>query len=213
MDKTPSTLIRIVLDTSALRKDPRLKGGGFEALARLAEAEHIQIYIPDIVAREFRSAPLSVAEAFTEARKALAKLRRLVPEDVQTRVSAFESDLGNDFTKILETTASIFDNWIKRAGAQIVPVADRHGRKVLDRYFDGELPFRTVKARQDLPDAFVLEAVIDLAEDGPLLAIISDKLLSEAAAQIENVTVYRDAKSIIESDSFSDLRRDRKSVV
>jgi len=121
-------------------------------------------------------------------------------------VVAFESDLGDEFAKIQETTASRFDNWIKRAGAQIVPVADQHGSKVLDRYFYGKLPFRSAKARQDLPDAFVLEAMVDLAKDGPLLAVIHDKKLSEAVAQIERVTVFRDAKSVIESDSFVALK-------
>src|SRR5712691_8677884 len=93
MNKASFTPIRIMLDTSALRRDPRLKGGGFEALARLAEAGYVQIYIPDIVAREFGSAALNVADTFAETRNALAKLRRFVPEDAQARVSAFESDL------------------------------------------------------------------------------------------------------------------------
>jgi hypothetical protein len=206
MNKASFTPIRIMLDTSALRRDPRLKGGGFEALARLAEAGYVQIYIPDIVAREFGSAPLNVADTFAETRKALAKLRHYVPEDAQARVSAFESDLVADFKTIQETVASRFGHWVKRTGAQIIPVADQHGRKVLDRYFSGEVPFRTAKARQDLPDAFVLEAIMDLAQDGPLLALISDKLLSRAAAQNEKVTVYTDAKSLIESDGFADLR-------
>jgi rRNA-processing protein FCF1 len=200
--------LRVALDTSALRRDPRLRGGGFEALARFAEAGYVEVFIPEVVAEEFKTAPLGTAEVFASARKALSDLRRLVPDEAQARVAAFEDDLAGEFAKIEKAARSIFEHWVKRTEANVVPTGTTHGRRALTRYFKGEPPFRGPKARQDIPDGFVLEAIIDLVAEGELLVVTSDKRLAAAAAAIPDVTVFSDTKALIESDHFDDFRQD-----
>jgi hypothetical protein len=83
-------LARIAIDTSIFRRDPRLRGGAFEAIARLAEAGYIEILIPEVVAKEFTSLPTDKAQAVAGLRKALSDLRRAAPEDFVATIDQFE---------------------------------------------------------------------------------------------------------------------------
>ncbi len=44
----------------------------------------------------------------------------------------------------------------------------------MDKYFAGTLPFCSVKARTDIPDAFIVETILDLASQGELFAVADD---------------------------------------
>src|SRR4051794_11608505 len=107
-------LIRVAIDTSVLRRDPRLAGGGFEALARLAEADHVEIFIPDVVAQEFVSLPAEKAEAVTTLQKALTILRRAAPESFSSPIDSFEAEVLAEFKGVEATAKQVFDEWVKR---------------------------------------------------------------------------------------------------
>ena len=51
--KTLMSTIRVAIDTSIFRSES-LSAGPMEALARFAEQKHIEIFIPYVVAEEYR---------------------------------------------------------------------------------------------------------------------------------------------------------------
>jgi len=117
-----------------------LRGGGFEALARLAEAGHIQVLIPEPVAREFVSLPTDKASAITGLRKALADLRHALPDEFARTIEKFEGDVSTQIQEIETAAESVFRAWIERTRAEIVAPGENHAQTVLDKYFDGDSP-------------------------------------------------------------------------
>jgi rRNA-processing protein FCF1 len=73
--------IRIVLDTSILRRDPTFRSGPVEALSRFAEAGYVDVYIPQVVEEEFKLLPSSRIEALDGLKTTLKKLRKNSPEE------------------------------------------------------------------------------------------------------------------------------------
>ena len=138
--------------------------GAFEALSRFAESGYVDILIPDVVAEEFTSLPADKAQAVAGIRKALTELRRGTPDDFAPTIEKFESDVAEEFRRIDADAEAIFTNWRARTQAKLIDVGDDHARRVLAKYFDGQLPFKSRKSRADFPDAFIVEVLTDLAE-------------------------------------------------
>lgn len=198
--------IRVAIDTSILRRDPRLRGGGFEALARLAEAGHVDIFIPEPVAKEFVSLPTDKATAVGGLRKALSDLRRAMPDEFAQTIESFDDGVSAQIQGIEAAAESVFKAWVARTGAEIVESCADHGQRVLEKYFEGRPPFKTRKSRGDFPDAFIVEILADLASDEPLLVATGDKRMAEALASRQNITVFEDLRSLLDADDFDDVK-------
>jgi len=199
-------LIRAALDTSIFRRDPQLRGGSFEALARLAEAGYVDIFIPEPVAREFVSLPTNKASAVSGLRKALSDLRRTMPDAFAQAIESFEGDVTAQIKEIENSAESVFNAWVTRTHAELVGPSGDHAQRVLDKYFEGKPPFKTRKSRADFPDAFIVEILVALAREEPLLVATADKPMADALAGRDNITVFEDLRSLLDSDEFEDVR-------
>lgn len=198
--------VRVALDTSIFRRDPRFRSGALEALSRLAEARYVRILIPDIVAREFTSLPADKAQALAGVRKALTDLRRSMPDDFTTVIEQFQNNIAEEFHRIEAEAAALFKTWVDRTGADMIAPGSGHAERVLAKYFDGALPFKSRKSRADFPDAFIVEVLADLATDDELVVVTADLRMAEALMSSPHITVFSDLKSLLESEIFGELR-------
>jgi hypothetical protein len=203
--------IRVAIDTSVFRRDPRLRSGAFEALARFAESGYVEILIPDIVAKEFTSLPVDKAQALAGSRKALADLRRRTPDDFAPIIDKFEADVAEEFRRIEVETEATFGAWLARSNATLNSTGGGHTERVLAKYFAGERPFKSKKSRADFPDAFIVEVLADLAAEKELFVVTADKRMADALQDTPKVTVVQDLKSLLESDDFNKLRSEVES--
>jgi hypothetical protein len=200
--------VRVTIDTSALRADSRFRRGPTEALARYAEAGYVDIVLPKVVADEFvtpRSETVKTLEAF---RHALREVRLPLSEELQNELDTLESKVANEFENVAAVAKQQLSTWAKRTRAVIVDVGPDHATRVLNKYFGGVPPFGKIKARDDFPDAFIFEAIVDLAVSDEILVVAGDKRLASALASQPRVTVYPDVRSLLEADEFDDLGSD-----
>jgi PIN domain len=200
--------VKVAIDTSTLRSDARLSSGPMEALARFAEKGHVEILIPSVVAGEFTSKPSAKIESLEELHKTLKKLKYNVPSDLHVIIAEFETRIAEEFDRLEAVAKQRFTEWQKRTGAKIVQPAADHAARVMHKYFAGTLPFGSVKARTDIPDAFIVETILDLASQGELLAVADDGRVAEALKKIPVITVFKSIKNLLESDEFEEALAD-----
>jgi hypothetical protein len=88
------------------------------------------------------------------------------------------------------------------------PIHASHGSRVIEAYFAGGPPFKEPKRRDDFPDAFLWQAVHDLAEaHRPLYVVSADKTLLNAARGIEGVVAHDSLEEFITSEPFQIVLR------
>ena len=196
--------VRVVIDTSTLRSDARLSSGPMEALARFAEKGYVEILIPYVVAQEFTTRPSSKIESQSELHVTLKKLKQNVPKDLHVPIAEFQTRIADEFDKLESDAKQRFTEWQTRTGATIVNPGSDHAMKVMAKYFAGVLPFGSVKARADIPDAFIVEAILDLASKGQLFAIAKDDRMLRALQNLPNIKVFTNIKKLLESDQFDE---------
>ena len=199
---------RVAIDTSILRGDAGLSGGPMKALTRFAANGHIEILIPSVVAREFTSKPSPRIEAMEELRKTLKNLKKTAPSELHTKIADFEKCVENDFDRHETIAKHRFAEWEKRTGATILLPAADHASRLIEKYFSGTLPFGSPKARTDIPDAFIVEAILDLSLQGPLLALAHDGRVADALRTNPGIKVFKTTKALLESEEFEDAMGD-----
>jgi hypothetical protein len=200
--------VRVAIDTSALRRDARLSSAPMEALARSAEKGHVEILIPYVVAKEFTTTPSSKIESLAELRKTLKNLKQNLPSELHAFVAEFETRTAGEFDALEAAAKHRFDEWQARTGAIIVQPAADHAAKVMEKYFAGAPPFGSVKARTDIPDAFIVEVILDLASQDPLFAVAEDSRVADALKKAPDITVFKTIRKLLVSDEFAEALAD-----
>ena len=205
-DVTEKTKIRVALDTSALRT-ASLSSGPFEALARLAEAGYVEVFIPEVAVSEFNTLPSKKQEAKASLTGTVKTLKKALPSSHHDSITELEAKILKTFDDFEETAKVNLAKWMERAQATVIPVGADHGKAVIDKYFTGTPPFKAVKNRNDFPDGFIVEAILEVTGDG-LLVSADDEGVKRALADTPNIEIFDSVADLLDSDFFDDLKSD-----
>jgi hypothetical protein len=94
-----------------------------------------------------------------------------------------------------------FRKWLENIKGEINPIKDHHGKRVAEAYFEGKPPFKRPKNRDDFPDAFIWETIIDLLGTVDVLHVISnDSGMINACKNIDGILLYESLDAFIKSD-------------
>ena len=196
-------MVDIVLDTSVYREDPWRKKVDFVTLSRLLKAEKVRLHVPYFVKYEVVTflSQYYFLRHLDNIRKAIKDIKRnLRSEDVAFIVN-FEQEY-NAIRERLKNYAMIeFDNWLRDNKAIVHEISDSHGAKVTKDYFEGNLPFREAKKRDDFPDAFIWQVIVDLLTNVQSLhVVVKDNGLRRACDATQGITTYSSLQEFLSSD-------------
>ena len=166
----------------------------------LAERSQIKLYIPAVALGELKS---QIAEGIKNTGielEALSALEKLAPSQLRPNANQIVL-LLSEFVAAIEKAAHVkLENWIRVSNVHVLDIKPTHTLAVFESYFSGGAPFKDVKSRDDLPDAFIYQATKDLATElGELLVVVRDSNLATHIKKIEGVKVYEDIHSLQES--------------
>ena len=92
-----------------------------------------------------------------------------------------------------------FDEWIRLTRVIEYPIAPDHVFRVTDNYFQGAPPFKGVKNREDIPDSFIWQTVVDIVKvHNPLHLIVHDGALFAAAEKYTGLIAHKTLDEFIE---------------
>lgn len=196
-------MVHVVIDTSILRQDPARRKASSKALEQLCRTNLVTLHLPEMVKREFLTHRIpELSASFGKVLGDLSKVKRLdLAAESELELSAMSERVAEMKGEYEDKVEAEFEEWLGVIGASQVVVAPDHTAKVLDGYFSGAPPFAKVKNRQDIPDAFILEAVRDVAaERGDVHVVAADGALSTACAEISGVVVHNSLDDFIDLD-------------
>jgi hypothetical protein len=196
-------MINVVLDTNILHEEG-LSSRKMQLLQRLIEANHIELFIPEIVMREYVTK--KTYDSLKELQDAHVKLESL------KKNMARGSDLYLKVDDAQEIMLSIrdgletkiwadFDKWIIDFSVSILPFKTECMKEVIDNYFTGGGVYRKPKHRDDIPDAIINSSITELlADKKSLTVLIKDGVFKTHLSSINNVTVFDSLPSFLELD-------------
>lgn len=200
-------MIHVVLDTTVYRADPKREKAAFRALSRLASAQEVTIHIPEVVRREFIS---QQKEQYSQHLQILLREMRTLarcslPDSLRDFLDATTDRVKSAGSQLETFSEQEFGDWVKNVSAVVHPIADSHGERVVDAYFEGTPPFRRPKNRDDFPDGFIWQMILDLTRSyDPLYVISSDQGMLDACKDADRVEAFGGLGGFVSSTPFQE---------
>lgn len=149
--------VTLVLDTNILRQEG-MSSRNMQMLFRLTESGEVDLFLPDIVCREFISQKtLEVQEQAHKCLTALGEIGKQVgsKSKIQNDLKDLRIKLNALVTSAAEEIEGGFKGWLLSSKAKLLEFKASDMVTVLDDYFAGSGVFRRPKHRDDIPDAIV----------------------------------------------------------
>ncbi len=109
------------------------------------------------------------------------------------------------------STAS-FRRFFDEAGFELVKITQDHAELAFSCYFAGVTPFKSIKARNDIPDGFVFAAMAEIAKrEGRAYCLCKDSELAKALSLLNGVKVLSSVDLLMREPDLVTLRDNLES--
>lgn len=197
-------ILHVSIDSSILRKDRGLDKKDMAFLKELAKLKLVKIHIPWFVYKECTTQNVNeIIKELDAADNHLSDLaKKGLHKDDEIQYKKIRKDIEKQKKRVQASVESVWEEFITDTGAILYPFDPKTSVNVFDSYFTGNAPFRELKARADIPDAFIFETLIQIAKENKLHFICEDKGLRGSAGSIKNVSVYVSFDDFFKSTEF-----------
>jgi hypothetical protein len=163
-------------------------------LAARAREGKLQIYVPWIIHQEIVTGIRDQVEELTARKQLDAGLSEIAKGSATlTSLAALESAVRETRERLYTETKTRYEHWLRSSQAEILPLTIEETTAAWQAYFAGTTPFRRVKSRSDLPDAFAFQALVALSEKvGEVHFIVEDKPFRDGLAGVPNLSCHKD---------------------
>lgn len=200
MGQKAASLPRVLLDSSALRS-AGWKSAAVASLLELARNDQIELIVPQMAYDERRT---QWRDDYAKKIKDSIRHIRSARQD-----SLIDSVISNALSEAIAKLEAVSDaeaasvrlaNAYFANGAKVEPIGPADAGVVMANYLIGAAPFSDVKARKDIPDAYIYEAVKRYADiENPATFVTGDENLAVAVRAIGGVAVFTDLSELMEA--------------
>lgn len=184
----------VVLDTNILREDPGREKAGFKQLLAKISKDQYKLYIPYLVKMEFITYQAAETKKkinnFNNSLKYLEeKLSLKIEQDVLDKISDYKNRINNNF-----------DQWADKNNIIIGEFEEKHSKNVIDDYFSGNPPYKTIKSRKDIIDSFIHHDILSLSITASHTYFISnDSCLQDSLSDVSRLTIFKSIDAFLNS--------------
>ena len=192
-------MINVVLDTNILHQAQNFSSTGMKKLISLSSKKIIQLHIPEVVLNEFTSQKEEECKNLIfEQEKTLNKLSKIAYSRTEySIISRMSTDFLNIKNSLMKSFNKQVTDFAKMTNLIIIKNDLNDLTFMWNLYFAGELPFKAVKNRADIPDCFIYLAIKKIQAPH---VICHDNTL-KAALEKDNVSVYESIDDFINKNN------------
>ncbi|MFK5894592.1 MAG: hypothetical protein QM504_15330 [Pseudomonadota bacterium] len=183
----------------------------FNVVNILSIAKLMTLHVPYVIEREFQTQQREIYSKDLD--KSLAGLtslsNKLLSDDISDKINNIKNQLTKEKNNVLSDSENQFISWLKSINANRLPLCIKQAQSALDSYFDGKPPFKSIKKRDDIPDGFIYQSVMLLAEEATQIHVVSDDNNLRAALDSDrSVFTYKSLPEFIESKLVQDALKE-----
>lgn len=204
-------LIHVVLDTNIYRNNPSRDNLHFKALEKLSKAGVIRLHIPYVVMREFQTQQREIySKDLMKAISGLSGLsRKLLDADILDKLKALKNELDNESENILSNAENQITHWANDIEANLYPLCLDQTNAALEAYFQGSPPLKSIKAREDIPDSFIVQSIYKLnGENNGIHVVAGDGKVRDAFINEDTINTYDSLSGLIETELIQNELKD-----
>lgn len=208
-------MIKLVVDTNILHQEG-LSSGRMQLLKKLIDIEFVKLYIPELVKNEFitkkshTTTDLLIKSA-NNLKSAINNFESTV--DFKEELQHIEDSIRENVEKVNEKIASEYNDWEVnfRVTELLFKPEDIH--EVMSDYFSGKGVYRSVKSRDDIPDAMINTCIEQLiSEVGNVTVLVKDGVFKKHIQTNTSVTVFDGLSDFLKTEAVEALTNKAHAV-
>ena len=205
--------MKVVLDTNVYTSDKARNRQEFTTLGNLCMTGHVELVLPFIVKREFETQlDVDATELVTKFERASKRLAGgPIPEDIRADLDSVIAKVKTRKDEVVGSYKGSFSAWLQKHAVIELELAETQAMAAMKSYFVGGPPFKSLKNRDDIPDAMIYQSLIDLASQEPLVFVSKDVNLGQSLSKIAEVTHYKDLNGLIASDAVQAILAEKET--
>ncbi|QYJ67683.1 PIN domain-containing protein [Flavobacterium litorale] len=202
--------MNIIIDSTEFRKDRGLNKSELALLKDMGHFNLLNLHIPWFVYKE--STTTSVKELKTELNKIKNSLeafnrKGISPYDYET-AKKLADEIEKLFDKAEDSNKNLWLEFIKTSKAKLYQFDEKESIIVFNAYFNGDIPFKSVKSRGDIPDAFIFQTIKKIASTRPVHLISGDKKLRCICnSNLPNIITHESIETFLKNSEFLLLKQ------
>lgn len=202
----------LIIDSTEYKQDRGLNKENLTSIKVLGKEDFIALHIPWFVYKETSTA--CVDDLKKELNTFQIKLKSFDRKGVD--LNGFSSALqlaqaAEDlFNELENSNKNLWDEFIKESNATLHNYSPSDSTKVFDAYFSGGKPFKSLKKREDIPDAFIYMTITQLAKENVVHFVSGDKNLREKCGDNPNIILYDSLSQFISSEIYQEALKKYK---
>lgn len=198
----------VALDTSAIHREGFYSGAMVRA-KRLVEAGRLQLYLPDLVGREYiTQVEAEVEDKLRRAEADLRALQRRVrpqgiwPAEIESAVNL----VGSLRSRAGAAAKDAYGDWCSAYRMKTLSFDPVTLPQVMDDYFAGAGAFKKAKSRDDIPDAMIGASILALLREQVRVdVVVGDAAMRKYLAATEGVVAWEKLEDFLDQEEVAAL--------
>lgn len=196
-------MLTVLFDTNILHQES-LYSSRIQRFQRLLKNSECKLIIPEMVIKEYRTKRISIAKKeFSNINKCLDTLQKR--KFITNNGGLFPSSWNRTCEDCINNISTEIDSWVKENNVEIYKISNTSIDTLFANYFEGNGAFREPKCREDIPDAVIYDAIINIAKNTKLYVIVKDGGLQKSLRKIENVECFSSLDEFLNIDSIKEI--------
>ena len=201
-------MIHVVIDSNIYRSEG-FKSQKLATLKDMGTNNFVKIHIPWFVYKECVTQNIEKgSEPFNKAIEAIKKASIHYGKNEINEIQNKLTSLKNNVTLIEEKK---WMDFIKISNSKLYDYDKEGSQQVFKDYFEGNSPFSALKARKDIPDAFVFQDIKKISQsvDDNVYVITNDKKFKkEIEEKIPKTTTYSSIDEFFKDPNFKSVKEE-----
>jgi rRNA-processing protein FCF1 len=186
-------MVNLVIDSTHFKLDRALNKIELAKIKALGKRELIKLHIPWFVYRECTSTFFHEIQTRLNSIKTTIRTlnRQGIDNDIQSDIMKVSELLEELSKKIKPSITSNWKGFIEESKSKLYEFDNDMSATVFENYFDGSSPFKSLKNRKDIPDAFIYETIKSLGQVDKTYVITNDNNLFEECEKLLNTRAFK----------------------
>ncbi|HHX8654350.1 TPA: PIN domain-containing protein [Vibrio diabolicus] len=203
-------VLKVVLDTNVLRESGPTSTD-MQVLSRLARENVVEVYIPQIVQREYLSQLyLDVSTEHQKIQASINSISKKIDKNHKNYkyISVIEESAKLFKTDLEEPIYSNFNAWMDDNNIKNLAFRPRDINSVLDDYFNGEGVFKKIKHRDDFPDSMISKSLLSLAKTSEVIFLCKDGNFKDKLSNNDNIIILGSIRNFLDDKNVTLLLKE-----
>ncbi len=208
-------MISLVLDTNILHQEGFISGR-MQLLKKLIDVEFVRLFIPELVKNEFITKRINnTSEAMMKSANGLKTISSNfeLSTDFKNELKEIEDNIRLKNNDVKEKISEEFENWSKDFRVKELLFNPEDIKLVMNDYFSGNGVYRSIKSRDDIPDAMINTCIDKLISDvGNISVIIKDGVFRKHLENNKSVTIFDGLSDFLKTEAVEALKEKADEV-